>query len=77
MVLELDVFCFTYQHEVCQYTLFNDPFRDKIVAKSGRMFNNLQRAVCFNQRTREVDKISSITEKTIEKKSQKAIISSF
>ena len=60
MLQKLDTFCFTYQHVDCLYILFNYRFSGKIIAKSGNVFNNVQRAISFNQRNREVDKMPSI-----------------
>ena len=52
----LDTFCFTYQHADCLYTLFEYQFNEKIIAVSGNVFDNVQRAIYFNQRNRGVDK---------------------
>ena len=40
----------------CLYTLFKYRFSGKIIAKSGNVFDNVQRAISFNQRNRGVDK---------------------
>ena len=42
---KLDAFCFNYQHVDCLYKLFKYRFTDKIVAKSGQVFDNVHRAV--------------------------------
>ena len=61
--LKLDPFCFTYQHVDCLYTLFKYRFNGKIIAKSGNVFDNVQREIFFNQRNRRVDKIPSVAKK--------------
>ena len=60
---ELDTFCFTYQHVDCLYSLFKYRFSGKIIAKNGIVFDNVQRAISFNQRNRGMDKIPSIAKK--------------
>ena len=47
---KLDTFCFIYQHVDCPYAVFKYRFSGKIVAKSGNVFDNVQRATSFNQR---------------------------
>ena len=49
LLKKLDTFCFTYQHVDCLYTLFKYRFSGKVIAKSGQVFDNVQRAVDFNQ----------------------------
>ena len=49
LLQKLDAFCFNYQHVDCLYTLFKYHFSGKVVVKSGQFFDNLQRAVHFNQ----------------------------
>ena len=65
---KLDTFCFTYQHVDCLYTLFKYRFNGKIIAKSGNVFDNVQRAISFNQRNRGVDKMPSIAKKRLLRK---------
>ena len=60
---KLETFCFTYQHVDCLYTLFKYRFSGKVVAKSGQVFDNVQRAVDFNQRNKGMDRMPSITKK--------------
>ena len=60
---KLDLFCFTYQHVECIYTLFKYRFSGNIVVKSGQMFDIEQRLFYFNQRNREVDRMPSIAKK--------------
>ena len=50
LLKKLDTFCFTYQHVECLYTLFKHRSSGKIIAKSGQVFDNVQRAVDFNHR---------------------------
>ena len=59
----VDTFCFTYQHVDCLYTLFKYHFNGKVIAKSGNVFDNVQRAISFNRRNRRGDKIPSIAKK--------------
>ena len=65
---KLDTFCFTYQHVDCLYNLFKYRFSGKITAKSGNVFDNVQRAISFNQRNRGVDKMPSIAKKRLLRK---------
>ena len=63
LLKKLDTFCFTYQHVDCLYTLFKYRFSGKVFAKSGQVFDNVQRAVDFNLRNKGVDKMPSIAKK--------------
>ena len=72
----LDTFCFTYQHVDCLYTLFKCRFNGKIIANSGNGFDNVQRAISFNQRNRGVDKMSSIANKRLSRKKFKQLFMS-
>ena len=49
---KLDTFCITYQHVDFLYTLFKYRFSGKVIAKSGQVFVNVQRAVDFNHRNK-------------------------
>ena len=60
---KLDTFCFTYQHVDCLYTLFKYRFSGKLIAKSGNVFDNVQRAISFNRRNRGVDQMPSIAKR--------------
>ena len=71
---KLDAFCFNYQHVDCFYTLFKYRFSGEIVLKSGQLFDNLQRAVHFNQQNRRVDRVPRIAEKRLEEKIQKTFV---
>ena len=74
----LDTFCFTYQHVDCLYTLFKYRFSGKVIAKSGQVFDNVQRAVEFDHRNKGVDRMPSIAKKRLlRKKYKKYLFSSF
>ena len=78
LLQKLDAFCFNYQHMDCLYTPFKYRFIGKIVIKSGQVFDNLQRAVHFNQQNRGVERIPSIAKKRLlRKKYKKHLLSSF
>ena len=68
---KLDTFCFTYQHVDCLYTLFEYRVSEKFIANSGKVFDNVQRAIAFNQKNRGVDKMPSITKKRLMRKKSK------
>ena len=68
---KLGSFCFNDQHVDCLYTLFKYRFSDKIVVKSGQLFDNLQVAVHFNQQNRGVDRMPSIAKKRLLRKQYK------
>ena len=68
---KLDTYCFTYQHVDCLYTLFKYRFSGKSIAKRGNKFDNVQRAISFNQRNRGVDKMPSIAKKRLLRKKLK------
>ena len=63
LLQKLDVFCFNYQYVDCLSTLFKYRFSGKIVVNSAQQFDNLQRAVHFNQQNRGVDRMFSIAKK--------------
>ena len=63
-----DTFCFTYQHVDSLYTLLKCQFSEKVIAKSGQVFDNVQRAVDFNHRNKGMDRIPSIAKKTLAEK---------
>ena len=78
LLKKLDSFCFTYQHVDCLYTLFKYRFSGKVIAKSGQVFDNVQRAVEFNHRNKGVDRMPSIAKKKLlRKKYIKHLFSSF
>ena len=75
---KLNTFCFTYQHVDCLYTLFMYRFSGKFIAKSGQVFDNVQRAIDLNHRNKEVDRMSRISKKRLSrKKFEKLLFSSF
>ena len=77
LLQKLEPFCFNYQHVDCLYTLFEYRFSGKILLKSGQVFDNLQRAVHFNQQSRGVDRMPSIVKKRpLSKKYKKHLLSS-
>ena len=64
----MDTFCFTYQHVDCLYTLFKYGFSGKIIAKSGNVFDDMQRAISFNQTNRGVEKFRVLQKKRLLRK---------
>ena len=50
------------------YTLFKYRFSEKVIAKSGNVFHNEQKAISFNQRNREMDKMPSIAKERLLRK---------
>ena len=75
---KLDAICFPYQHFDCLYTHLNNRFSGKVFAKSGQVFDNVQRAVDFNHRNKEVDRMPSIaTKRLFRKRYKKRLFSSF
>ena len=78
LLKKLDRFCFTYQHVDCLYTLFKYRFSGKVIAKSGQVFDKMERAVDFNHRNKGVDRMPSIAKKRLlRKKYKKHLFSSF
>ena len=78
LLKKLDTFCFTYQHVDCLYTFFRNRFSGNVIAKRGQVFDNVQRAVDFNQRNKGVDRMPSIAKKKLlRKKYKKHLFSSF
>ena len=62
----------------CLYTLFKYRFSGKVIAKSGQVFDNVQRAVDFNHRNKGRDRMPSIAKKKLlRKKYEKHLFSSF
>ena len=53
LLQKLDPMCFTKHYEDCLYTIFEFWFTAKNVVKSSQVFHVLQKAVCFNQTTKE------------------------
>ena len=73
LLQKLDAFCFNYQHVDCLYTIFKYRFIGKTVINSGQVFDNLQRAVQFNQQNRVVERMPSIAKKKLLRKITKTI----
>ena len=71
LLKKLDTLCFTYQHVDCLYTLFKYRFSGKVIAKSGQVFDNVQRAVDFNHRNKGADRMPRIAKKRLLKKKYK------
>ena len=57
LLKKLDTFFFTYQHADCLFTLFKYRFSGNVIAKSGQVFDNVQRAVDFNHRNKGADRM--------------------
>ena len=75
---KLEAFCFNYQHVDCLCKFFKYRFSGKTVVKRGQLFDNLQRAVHFNEQNRRVDRMPSIAKKRpLRKKYKKQLLSSF
>ena len=55
----------------CLFTLFKYRFSGKVIAKSGLVFDNVQQAVEFNHRNKEVDRMPSIAKKILSRKKYK------
>ena len=68
LLKNLDSFCFTYQHVDCLNTLFKYRFSGKVVAKSGQVFDNVQRAVDFNHRNKGLERMAIIAKKRLLRK---------
>ena len=62
-----------FQHMDCLYTLFKYGFSGKIVVKSSQVFDNVQRAVWFDQSKIGVDRMPSIAKKTLLRKKTESI----
>ena len=78
LLQKLDPLCFTYQRVDCTYTISKYRFSGNIAVRSGQVFDNVQRANHFNQRSREEDKILSIAKKRhLRKKNEIRLLSSF
>ena len=58
----------------CLYTLFKYRFSGKVFAKCGQVFDNVQRAVDFNQRNKGVKRMPSIAKENLEEKVQEAFV---
>ena len=65
---KLDTFCFTYQHVDCFIRCSSTDSAEKIIANSGNVFDNVQRAISSNRRNRGMDKMPSIARKRLLRK---------
>ena len=78
LLKNLHTFCFTYQHVDCLYTLCKYRFSGKVFAKSGQVFDNVQRANDFKQRNKGMDRMPSIAKKRLLRRMyRKHLFSSF
>ena len=78
LLQKLYAICFNYQHVDSLYTTFKYRFNGKIVIKSGQLFDNLQRAVNFNQQNSGLETMPSIAKKKLLRKEyKKHLLSSF
>ena len=68
---KLDAFCSNNQHTDCLYALLRHRFSGRMVAKTGQLCNNKQRAVRFNHQNKGVERMPSIVKKTIMRKKSK------
>ena len=68
LMQKLDTFSFTYQLVECLYSILKYRFDVKIVNKNGRVLDNIERAVRFNQRRKTVERMSSIAKKRLLRK---------
>ena len=73
LLQKLDAFCFNDQHVDCLYTLFKYKFIGQVVVKSGKLFDNVQRAIRYNHLNRAVDRMPSIAKKYSWRKSTKSL----
>ena len=53
LLKKLDIFCFTYQHVDCLYTLLKYRLGGKNIATKGQVFDNVQRGIDLIRETRE------------------------
>ena len=51
------------------------PIQRKIIAKTGNVFDNVQRAISFNQGNRRVDKMPVLQKRALEEKSKQRFMS--
>ena len=62
----------------CLYTIFKFRFSGKVTAKSGQVFDNVERTVDFNHRNKGVDRMPNIAKKRLlGKKYKRHLFSSF
>ena len=78
LLQKLDAFCFNSKHGGGLYTLFKYRVFGKIVVKSGKLFDNMQRPVHFNHQNKGVDRLPNIAKLTLTRKKYKQhLLSSF
>ena len=71
LIEKLDTFGFTSLLVDCLYTLFKYGFDGKVVTKNGQMFDNVERAVRFNQHHKKVERMPIIAKKRLLRKKYK------
>ena len=77
LIGKLDGLCFTYQLVDCFYTLFKYRFNGSLLVKNGQIFDFVQRAISFNQRSKALDRMPSIAKKRLlRKKFKRHLLSS-
>ena len=78
LLQKLDTLCFRYQYVDCLCTLSKHRFTGNFVVKSGQVFDNVQKAVCFNKINHGVDRMPSIAKKRLlKKKYRKHLLNTF
>ena len=65
---KLDGLCYTYQYVDCFYTLFKYRFSGLVLTRRGKLFNMVERAVCFNKYNKGLEKNPSIAKKRLLRK---------
>ena len=68
LLKKLDTFCFTNQRLDYLYALLKYRFSEPLIAKSGQVFDNVQRAVVFNHINKGVYGIPSIVKEMLLRK---------
>ena len=71
LLQKVDAFCFAYQHVDWLYTFLKNRFGETVVARSGQVFDNVQRAIYFNQKTRQWTKFPAF-----QRRNEKYLLSS-
>ena len=78
LLQKLDLVWYLFQQADCLNAPFKYRLSGNIDVKSRQMCDNMQKAACFNQRKRRVDRMPSIAQKwLLKKKYGKLLLSSF
>ena len=78
LLKKLDTFCFTYEQVDCLYTLFKYQFSGKVIARSGQVFDIVQRTVDLNHKNKGLDRMAAIAKNRLLRKNfKKRFFSSF